>query len=688
MEVLGNTTFYIAAGAAGVLALLFAVYLVRRINKVSPGNDRMKEIAGAITEGAMAFLKRQYKVLVVFIVVLAAIICGAGFATGRNNGSLEPATAIAFVIGAICSILAGNFGMRVATRANVRTANAAKENGLNKALMVAFSGGSVMGMCVVGLGLVGLVIVIFLFPGQYGIINGFALGASSVALFGRVGGGIYTKAADVGADLVGKVEAGIPEDDPRNPAVIADNVGDNVGDVAGMGSDLFESFVGAIIAALAIAANIPALSANGRGIMAPLLVAGIGTVASILGSFFVRAKEGSNPAKALNIGQVVSTVLAIAGIFIVSKFVLPATFTVTEGGKAFTNIGVFIACIAGLIAGFIIGKVTEYYTSADYKPVKEIAKSCETGTATNIISGVATGMMSTALPIIIVVIAILVAYHFSGLYGIAMAAVGMLCTTGMVVSVDAYGPISDNAGGIAQMAGLEDGVREITDKLDAVGNTTAAIGKGFAIGSAALTALALFSAYTQAVGIDIINFLDPKVVAGLFIGGMLPFLFSAMTMQSVSRAAGAMIEEVRRQFRSIPGLMEGKARPEYGKCVDISAKAALNEMILPSLLAVVVPVVVGLLPFLGKEALGGVLAGTVVTGFLLAVFLSNSGGAWDNAKKYIEEGNHGGKGSDAHEAAVNGDTVGDPFKDTAGPSLNILIKLMTIISLVFAPMFL
>ena len=686
MDKLGNATFYVAAGAAGVLALLFAVYLVRRINKVSPGTDKMKEIAGAINEGAMAFLKRQYKVLIVFVVVLAAIICGAGFATGRGNGSLEPTTAIAFVIGAICSILAGNFGMRVATKANVRTANAARENGLNRALMVAFSGGSVMGMCVVGLGLVGLVIVIFLFPGQASVINGFALGASSVALFGRVGGGIYTKAADVGADLVGKVEAGIPEDDPRNPAVIADNVGDNVGDVAGMGSDLFESFVGAIIAALAIAANIADLNIGGRGVIAPLLVAGIGTVASILGSFFVRAKEGSNPARALNMGEIVSTVLAIAGIFVVTKFILPANYTVGE--KTFTSMGVFIACIAGLIAGFIIGKVTEYYTSADYKPVKEIAKSCETGTATNIISGVATGMMSTALPIIIVVIAILVAYNFAGLYGIAMAAVGMLCTTGMVVSVDAYGPISDNAGGIAQMAGLDESVREITDKLDAVGNTTAAIGKGFAIGSAALTALALFSAYTQAVGIEIINFLDPKVVAGLFIGGMLPFLFSALTMQSVSRAAGAMIEEVRRQFRSIPGLMEGKARPEYGKCVDISAKAALNEMIVPSLLAVIVPIVVGLVPFLGKEALGGVLAGTVVTGFLLAVFLSNSGGAWDNAKKYIEEGNHGGKGSPAHEAAVNGDTVGDPFKDTAGPSLNILIKLMTIISLVFAPMFL
>ena len=671
--------------AVGLLAMVFMVFMVLRINKVAPGNSRMQEIAKAIQDGANAFLKRQYRVLVVFILSLAIVICLTGLLTSGPD-SMQPTTAVSFIIGAVCSILAGNIGMRVATRANVRTANAAAESGLNKALSVAFAGGSVMGMSVVGLGLIGVTVTIFLFPDQPAIINGFALGASSVALFGRVGGGIYTKAADVGADLVGKVEAGIPEDDPRNPAVIADNVGDNVGDVAGMGSDLFESFVGAIIAALVLASNLH-IGDNGQGVLAPFLVAAIGTIASMLGTLFVRTKGNSNPAKALNLGQIVSTVLAIAGIFVVAKFVLPASFTPAGGTVTYTNMGVFIACIAGLLAGFAIGKITEYYTSADYKPVKAIAKSCETGTATNIISGFATGMTSTALPIIVIASAILAAYQFAGLYGIAMAAVGMLCTTGMVVAVDAYGPISDNAGGIAEMSNLDKNVRQITDKLDSVGNTTAAIGKGFAIGSAALTALALFSAYTQAVGMDIINILNPKVVIGLFIGGMLPFLFSAMTMQAVGRAAGAMIDEVRRQFRTIAGLMEGKAKPEYAKCVDISAKAALKEMVIPSLLAVVVPVTVGLLPFLGKEALGGLLAGALVTGFLLAIMMANAGGAWDNAKKYIEEGKHGGKGSPAHAAAVNGDTVGDPFKDTSGPSINILIKLMTIIALVFAPMF-
>ena len=651
------------APVLAVVALLFAVYKIAFVSKQDAGTDRMKEIAASINEGAKAFLFAEYKILAIFIVVLFLAI---GLFLRENSWI----TAVCFLCGALFSILAGYVGMNVATKANVRTANAARTSGMNKALSVAFSGGSVMGMCVVGLGLLGAS-VLYMIIGKLGVLFGFSLGASSIALFARVGGGIYTKAADVGADLVGKVEAGIPEDDPRNPAVIADNVGDNVGDVAGMGADLFESYVGAIISAMTLGA---VAFSGSKGVVFPLVIAACGILASVIATFFVRGSEGANPHKALKMGSYVSALLVVIASVILSKVML--------GG-----FGAAIAIVSGLVVGLVIGIVTEVYTSGDYKFVKKIAQQSETGSATTIISGTAVGMMSTWIPVVLICVGIFLAYRFAGIYGIALAAVGMLSTTGITVAVDAYGPIADNAGGIAEMSGLDHSVREITDKLDAVGNTTAAMGKGFAIGSAALTALALFVSFTQATGLtaDSVALTNPNVVIGLLIGGMLPFVFSAMTMDSVSKAAYSMIEEVRRQFREIPGVMEGTTKPDYKTCVAISTTSALKEMLVPGIMAVVVPLLVGIV--LGSTALAGLLAGSLVSGVMLAMFMSNAGGAWDNAKKYIEEGNHGGKGSEAHKAAVVGDTVGDPFKDTSGPSINILIKLMTVVSTVFAAIF-
>ncbi|MBU1694098.1 MAG: sodium-translocating pyrophosphatase [Verrucomicrobia bacterium] len=702
-----QTNFLYLSLGAGLVALVFAWWKTTWIYRQDPGTEKMQQIGAAVREGAMAFLSREYKVLAVVVVIVAALLAWL------NQGAVK-LVAVSFVVGALCSGVAGFFGMRVATASNMRTTQAAR-TGLASALQVAFSGGAVMGMCVVGLGLAGLSLLTLVFFKKFGvtadsdiavlretvlpIITGFSMGASSIALFARVGGGIYTKAADVGADLVGKVEAGIPEDDPRNPAVIADNVGDNVGDVAGMGADLFESYVGAIVSAMVLGATALVPTVGDKPvlnlILLPLVIAGAGIIFSAIGTFFVRTREGGDPQKALNTGTIgAGLIMALVSYWII-KAVAPANFELTamtlRGGmvetfqESYTAAGIYWATIVGLVAGVLIGLLAEYYTAENKGPSNSIADAAETGAATNIIAGLGVGMLSTALPVLVLGAAIILAYKMAGLYGIAIGGLGMLATTGIQLAVDAYGPIADNAGGLAQMANLEKEVRQRTDKLDAVGNTTAAIGKGFAIGSAALTALALFAAFRETVNLPIIDVTDPTVMAGLLVGAMMPFLFSSFAMTAVGKAAFAMVEEVRRQFKEIPGLLEGKegVKADYARCVDISTAAAIKKMTVPALLGILTPVVVGFV--FGKEMLGGLLAGVTASGVLMALFMSNAGGAWDNAKKHIEGGTHGGKGSPAHKAAVVGDTVGDPFKDTAGPSLNILMKLMSVVSLVIAP---